>query len=115
FKTLIVRLSRIHSRRGDLIGAQNKNETRGEPRLSPGGCLNRSVVCSLGGELWARPVGRPPWPENLTTHNKSPEVMLILFVSASSSRSTLADLLSSLPCGLQRAIEAWAPGSPPTG
>src|ERR1700752_4679016 len=35
---------------------------------------------------------------------KSPEVMLISFVSASSSRLTLADLLSSLPCGLQRAI-----------
>jgi len=32
------------------------------------------------------------------------EVVLISFVSASSSRSTLTDLLSLLPCGLQRAI-----------
>jgi len=31
-------------------------------------------------------------------------VVLISFISASSSRLTLADLLSSLPCGLQRAI-----------
>jgi len=41
--------------------------------------------------------------------------MLNSFVSASSSRSTLADLPSSLPCGLRRAIVARAPGSPPTG
>jgi hypothetical protein len=39
-----------------------------------------------------------------STNTKSPEVVLISFVSASSSRSTLTDLLSSLPCGLQRAI-----------
>jgi hypothetical protein len=38
------------------------------------------------------------------TNTKSPEVVLISFVSASSSRSTLTDLLSLLPCGLQRAI-----------
>ena len=34
--------------------------------------------------------------------NKSPGVMLISFVSASSSRWTLADLLFRYPCGLRR-------------
>jgi hypothetical protein len=29
---------------------------------------------------------------------------LVSFISASSSRSTLTDLLSSFPCGLRRAI-----------
>ncbi len=40
----------------------------------------------------------------IRTNTKSPEVVLISFISASSSRSTLTDLLSLLPCGLQRAI-----------
>jgi len=38
------------------------------------------------------------------------------FVSASSSRLTLArPALAAFPCGVPRAIFAWAPGSPPTG
>jgi len=48
--------------------------------------------------------------------NKSSEVMQGSFVSASSSRLTLArPALATRPCGVLRAIFAWAPGSPPTG
>ena len=48
--------------------------------------------------------------------NKSSEVVWDPFLSASSSLLTLArPAFVAFPCGAQRAIFAWAPGSPPTG
>jgi hypothetical protein len=58
-----------------------------------------SFFCGLGSAPRKDEV-REGMPTSLQTdlqRNKSPEVVLNSFVSASSSRSTLADLLSSLP------------------
>jgi hypothetical protein len=87
----------------------DKNETRRRTASLPGG-----PDCHL--LTWGRARAATGYAQpQPAEHNKSPEVMLISFVSASSSR--LDPNRPAIVASLRVATRdlAWAPGSPPTG